>query len=144
MNIKKLFFLLIGIAIFACSKNDVKNQNPSNANKTCIKSNNSDEHDTYFVACEKMPSPIGGIKAIAEKVNYPESARKNNITGRVLIKAFINEKGIVDKVEIIKGLSEDCDSAAMAAIKKTKFIPATQRGKKIKAQVTVPIFFSLK
>ncbi len=100
-------------------------------------------NDTYQISAEQMPEPVGGLKAIQEKVVYPELARKAGIEGRVFVKAYINEKGIVEKTEILKGIGAGCDEAAMKAVKETKFIPAKQRGKPLKVQVSVPILFKL-
>ncbi len=98
---------------------------------------------SYFIAVEKMPEPIGGIKAIQEKIVYPELAKKAGIEGRVFVKAYIDEKGNVTEAEIIKGIGHGCDEAAMKAVKETKFIPGKHKGKPVKVQVSVPILFRL-
>lgn len=99
--------------------------------------------DEYYVAVEQMPEPIGGIKAIQEKIRYPEIAKRAGIEGRVYVRAFIDEKGNVVYAEIIKGLGAGCSEAALAAVKATKFEPGRQRGKPVKVQVSVPILFQL-
>ncbi len=99
--------------------------------------------DTYFIAVEEMPEPIGGIKAIQEKIVYPELAQKSGIEGRVFVKAYIDETGNVVDAEIIKGIGGGCDEAAIKAVKATKFNPGKQRGKPVKVQVSVPILFRL-
>ena len=98
---------------------------------------------TYFVAVEQMPSPIGGLQGIQEKIVYPEIAKRAGVQGRVFIKAYINEKGDVDKAEVIKGIGAGCDKAAIKAVKETKFVPGRQRGKPVKVQVSIPIYFKL-
>lgn len=100
--------------------------------------------DKYFVAIEEQPSPIGGLEAIQEKINYPEKAKLNGVQGRVFVKAYINENGEVDGVELLKGIDNECDSAAMEAVRQTKFTPGKQRGKPVKVQVSIPIVFKLK
>lgn len=97
----------------------------------------------YFMAVEKMPSPIGGVQGIQKKIHYPEIAKRTGIQGRVFVKAFIDENGIVTKTEIIKGLGGGCDDEAKNAVMETKFTPGRQRGKAVKTQVTVPILFKL-
>ena len=92
---------------------------------------------------EQMPSPIGGIKAIQEKIRYPEIAKRAGIEGRVFVKAFINSTGTVSKTEIIRGIGGGCDEMAMHAVKNTKFTPGRQKGKPVNVQVTVPILFKL-
>lgn len=97
----------------------------------------------FFVAVEEMPEPIGGIAAIQEKIIYPEIAKRAGVQGRVFVKAYVNENGDVNKVELIRGIGAGCDEAAMEAVKVTKFKPGKQRGKPVKVQVTVPVLFKL-
>lgn len=98
----------------------------------------------FFAVVEKMPAPIGGIRAIMEKIKYPEFAKRAGIQGRVIVKAYVNENGDVVKAEILESLGMGCDEEAMKAILATKFSPGEQRGKRVKVQVTVPIKFVLR
>jgi protein TonB len=102
-----------------------------------------EEEPTYFVAVEEMPEPIGGIKAIQEKIVYPEIAKRAGVEGKVYVLAFVDESGTVTKVQLIKGIGAGCDEAALDAVLKTKFKPGKQRGKPVKVQVSVPIIFKL-
>jgi protein TonB len=97
----------------------------------------------FFVAVEQMPEPIGGIGAIQSKIVYPEIAKRAGVQGRVFVKAFVDENGNVNKVELIRGIGAGCDEAAIAAVQQTKFKPGKQRGKPVKVQVTVPVLFKL-
>ncbi|VAX22469.1 Ferric siderophore transport system, periplasmic binding protein TonB [hydrothermal vent metagenome] len=97
----------------------------------------------YFVAVEQMPSPIGGIMAIQKNIHYPEIAKRAGIEGRVFVKAYIDSTGTVAKTELIRGIGSGCDEEAMNAVKKVKFNPGMQRGKRVNVQVTVPILFKL-
>ncbi|MCH7772895.1 MAG: energy transducer TonB [Bacteroidetes bacterium] len=103
-----------------------------------------EEEPTYFVAVEEMPSPIGGIKAIQEKIVYPEIAKRAGVEGKVYVLAFVNEQGEVTKAQVIKGIGAGCDEAALNAVLKTRFTPGKQRGKPVKVQVSIPIIFKLK
>lgn len=102
-----------------------------------------EEEPAFFVAVEEMPEPIGGIAAIQKLIVYPEIAKRAGVQGRVYVKAYVNENGSVQKVELIKGIGAGCDEAAMEAVQKTKFKPGKQRGKSVKVQVTVPVLFKL-
>ncbi len=97
----------------------------------------------FFVAVEKMPEPIGGIKAIQENIVYPDIAKRAGIQGRVYVKAYVDSTGRVVKTETIRGIGGGCDEVAEDAVKKIKFIPGTERGKPVGVQVTVPILFKL-
>jgi protein TonB len=97
----------------------------------------------YFVAVEEMPEPIGGIKAIQEKITYPEIAKRAGVEGKVYVLAFVDESGTVTKAQIIKGIGAGCDEAALNAVLATKFVPGKQRGVPVKVQVSIPIIFKL-
>jgi len=102
-----------------------------------------EEEPTYFVAVEEMPEPVGGIKAIQEKIVYPEIAKRAGVEGKVYILAFVDESGSVTKAQVLKGIGAGCDEAALDAVLKTKFKPGKQRGKPVKVQVSIPIVFKL-
>lgn len=102
-----------------------------------------EEEPVFFVAVEDMPEPIGGIEAIQKKIIYPDIARRAGVEGRVFVKAYVDETGVVTKTEVIKGIGAGCDEAAEAAVKQTKFKPGKQRGKPVKVQVSIPILFKL-
>lgn len=97
----------------------------------------------FFVAVEEMPEPIGGITAIQKNIIYPEIAKRAGVQGRVYVKAFVDESGIVQKAEVLKGIGAGCDEAAIAAVMKTRFKPGKQRGKPVRVQVSIPILFKL-
>jgi protein TonB len=101
------------------------------------------EEPTYFVAVEEMPEPIGGLQEIQSKIEYPVIAKRVGIEGKVFVRAFVDETGVVTSAEVVKGIGGGCDEAALDAILKTKFNPGKQRGKPIKVQVTIPILFKL-
>lgn len=101
------------------------------------------DNETYFVAVEEMPEPVGGLKFIQEKIRYPEIAKRAGIEGKVYVLAFIDENGEVTSAKIIKGIGAGCDEAALDAVKQTKFIPGKQKGKPVKVQVSIPIVFKL-
>lgn len=92
---------------------------------------------------DKFPEPIGGMESIIKNVVYPVSAKEAGIEGKVLVKTIIDEKGNVVGTEVIKGFDEDCDKAAMDAIKKTKFTPGIKDNKPVKAEVVIPVMFKL-
>jgi len=102
-----------------------------------------EEEPTYFVAVEEMPEPVGGIKAIQEKIVYPEIAKRAGVEGKVYVLAFVDESGNVTKAQVLKGIGAGCDEAALSADQKTKFKPGKQRGKPVIVQVSIPIIFKL-
>ena len=93
---------------------------------------------------DKTPEPVGGISALAKNIVYPEAAKLAGVEGKVFVKATINKDGQVIKCEIKRSVSKECDEAAINAIKSVKFHPAVMDGKKVVAEVTIPIAFKLK
>ncbi|OGU74572.1 MAG: hypothetical protein A2V93_01710 [Ignavibacteria bacterium RBG_16_34_14] len=100
--------------------------------------------EIYLPYADELPDPIGGVKGIQEKISYPQIAKKAEVEGKVIIRAFVDETGTVTKAEIIKGIGAGCDQAALDAVLKTKFKPCRQRGNPVRVQVSIPIIFKLK
>jgi TonB family protein len=96
-----------------------------------------------FIVVEKMPEPVGGMKAIYDRVTYPETARKAGIEGRVVVQFVVDKEGNVVDPQIIRGIGGGCDEAALEAVKNVKFTPGTQRGQNVAVQFQLPIVFRL-
>jgi len=97
-----------------------------------------------FIPYDEDPVPIGGYQGIKNRAKYPEIAREAGIEGMVIVRAFIDEKGIVRDMKIQKGIpNTGLDEAAMSAIGRTKFKPAKQRDKPVGVWISIPITFKL-
>ena len=99
--------------------------------------------ELYKPFAQIMPEPKDGLQSIYSKIKYPSDAQKAGIEGKVYLLIYINEKGDVDDVKVLKGLGAGCDEAATAAIKDTKFTPGKDNGKAIKVKLSLPITFKL-
>jgi TonB family protein len=102
-----------------------------------------------FVVVEKMPYFPGGdtalLKYLAENTKYPESAKINNISGRVIVRFCVTETGSVDKITVIKGVSPEIDAESMRVVSTLPaFKPGMQGGKVVPVWYMVPITFGLK
>lgn len=106
--------------------------------------NLSESESKFYMVLDQMPGIIGGIQAIAKNTVYPKSAKEKGIEGRVFIQAYIDENGNVVKTEIIKGVDEELNNAAIDAVRKSKFTPGMLKGKPAKSQIVIPIVFKLK
>jgi len=73
-----------------------------------------------FTCLEEMPSYPGGYDALArflkDTLNYPITAIKDSVQGRVLTKFSIDKNGKVCNVETLTGVRNDLDSACIKAI----------------------------
>ncbi len=110
------------------------------------------------------PSPVGGLAAVAQNLVYPDKARTAGIEGRVLLSVFIDTNGVVGNISVIKSICEEqrlneegneetvilceddmgCDQAAVQAIRKTEWKPATKESKTVAVDVVIPVHFRLK
>jgi TonB family protein len=104
-----------------------------------------EEANKEFVPYDKAPKPVGGFKAIQQKIVYPEMAQKAGIEGVVIVQGFITEAGDFTKYQVIKQVdNSDLDNAAVEALKQVKFKPALQYDKPVGVWITIPIVFKLK
>ena len=95
---------------------------------------------------EVMASFPGGNAAMANwlslNVRYPESARKNNISGRVLVQFVVEKNGRVSDVKVVRGVDPALDNEAVRVVKAMpKWTPAQHKGKAVRSQFTLPINF---
>jgi protein TonB len=95
------------------------------------------------VACDSFPTPTGGIQAIYKNVKYPDTAKKENIQGKVLIEVTILKDGSVGEIAVKESVHPDLDHAAVEAIRTTKWQPGSDAGKPSSCTVVVPIVFKL-
>lgn len=100
--------------------------------------------EDFFIAVEKMPELINGMKGIQERIQYPELAIKANIEGRVYVQFIVNEKGEVEDPVVLRGIGGGCDEEAIRVIKETKFSPGQQRGRPVRVRYALPIIFMLR
>jgi len=75
---------------------------------------------------------------------YPPSLMKKQITGRVIVSALISETGSVESVSTKETSGYPAmDRAAEKAVRRWRFKPGIQKGKKVRSTVLVPINFKL-
>jgi protein TonB len=73
---------------------------------------------------------------------YPETARRARVEGRVILEAIISEEGSVESVRILRSQAL-LDGAAIAAVKRWKYRPATLDGQPVRVRFTVVVIFRL-
>ena len=93
-----------------------------------------------FIPYDDPPVPKTPIRP-----KYPEIAQEAGIEGTVYVQAFIDKKGRVKEVSIVKGIpNTGLNEAAMDAIRKTRFRPARQRERAVGVYISIPVHFKLK
>lgn len=107
-----------------------------------------DEEVMVFQVVEEMPEFPGGENAmrkfIADNVKYPESAKKEGISGKVYVSFVISKDGEVKDAKVVRGVNSALDEEALRVINSMPdWTPGKQRGKKVDVQFTLPINFAL-
>lgn len=99
----------------------------------------SDGKDVHKVGGEVK----GPVEITRVQPTYPEEARKNRVQGQVILEAVIDEKGSVTTVEAVESPDPMLTDAAIEAVKKWTYKPATLKGKPVKVHFTVTVAFKL-
>ncbi len=126
-NSVKYYLLMILVVIFITTELGFAQGDPSN-----IKDD--------YISVESQPVPIRSIQAL---IRYPEKARKEGLSGKVLISVLIDENGDVTKYNVENSSNDIFIQPAVDAVKQSKFIPARQDGKPIAVWYTLPIVFEV-
>ena len=76
--------------------------------------------------------------------NYPSISRRLGEQGKVLLRVQVAVDGTADSVVLqTSSGSSRLDQAALAAVKKWRFVPAKRGGQAVAASVVVPVSFSI-
>ena len=106
------------------------------------------ETKKVYESVEQMPEFPGGVEGLMrylqQNVQYPPTAIKNNVQGRVIVQFIIDETGQVGDVEVVRSVSEEVDAEAVRVVKSLpKFEPGRQDGEAVAVWYTLPISFKL-
>lgn len=121
---------------------------PSTTTIVIVEEPQDEEKAPIFTVVEEMPIYPGGINAMykymGENIKYPESARKEGVSGRVYITFVVEKDGAVTDVKLIRGVDERLDKEALRVIKlMPKWKPGKQDGKVVRVQYNLPVKFTL-
>ena len=101
-----------------------------------------------FVVVEEMPMFPGGDPALLQylgnNIKYPESAKVNGITGRVILRFCVTETGAVDRISVLRGVDPALDAEAFRVVSTLpSFQPGKQGGVAVPVWYMVPVTFAL-
>ena len=91
------------------------------------------------VAAVSTPAQI----TFKQRANYTEAARKNNVSGTVVLKITLGANGQVGGVSVVKGLPDGLTEQAIAAAKLIKFTPAKKDGVAVAVTKNIEFNFNL-
>ena len=105
-------------------------------------------NDSIYQMVEVMPEFPGGtakmMDYLSKNIKYPEEAKEKGISGRVFLSFVIEKDGAVSDVKVAKGIGKECDDEALRVVKAMpKWKPGLQKGKPVRVNYMLPIFFKL-
>ncbi len=75
---------------------------------------------------------------------YPHKARRNQISGKVVLRFLVTKQGEVKKVSVVKAKPKGYfEKQAKEAVKKWRFEPGTYKGEPVPTWVELPITFDM-
>jgi protein TonB len=96
--------------------------------------------DMFGGDLDSPPTPVNKLPP-----TYPSSLLSKGIGGRVLVNCSVDDTGRVTGTSIKQSSGHpELDKAAINAVNKWKFKPATKGGRKVKATCVVPFNFEVK
>jgi protein TonB len=101
------------------------------------------------VATAALPPAITAARFDADYLDnpqpiYPHASRRLGEQGKVLLRVFVSDAGLAEKVELKLGSGfARLDRAAQEAVSRWRFVPARRGEQTIAAWVQVPITFQL-
>lgn len=95
---------------------------------------------------DKSASFPGGADVMKEWISsnmqYPETAKEAEKEGKVFVQFVVLKDGSIDKISILRGVSEDLDKEAIRLIKSMpKWNPGQQQGKDVNTRNRIAITF---
>jgi protein TonB len=100
--------------------------------------------DGYLAFAQVMPEPVEGLPAVIKKIQYPAIAKQAGLEGKVFVMAYVDEKGNVDDVKVLKGVGGGCEEEVIKVLKTTKFKPGMNNGQPVKVKTSLSFAFKLK
>lgn len=94
---------------------------------------------------EILPEFQGDLQQFfAKTTHYPPRAVDEGVEGQVFVVFIVDEKGKVNKPEILKGIRKDCDDEALRVVKTMPdWTPGQMGGKPVKVRMRIPVKFKL-
>lgn len=155
-HILLLFCMTNAFISFSQLKHGKGYNNPGSKNNITSKTiyyidpDENDLYDLIELTEDESPEPSQGrdqfIKDFNSFIKYPASARENGIEGIVLLEINIDKNGKILDIIIKEGISKDCDSSALEAIRnstKNGFKPLFINNIPTKFKIIYPVYFKL-
>lgn len=104
--------------------------------------------DPSFIVVEQMPEFPGGEEALYQflgsNLSYPDTAKEQNITGKVIVSFVVEKDGRITNAKVIKDIGGGCGAEALRVVNKMpRWKPGKQKGKPVRVQFSLPFVFNL-
>jgi protein TonB len=78
------------------------------------------------------------------KADYTEQARRQGVTGDVILEIVVRQDGSVGDIKVLQGLGSGLNERAVQAVRQWRFTPARLRGAPVDVVVEVAVEFKLR
>lgn len=92
---------------------------------------------------KKPPSYTPPIPIHVAEATFPDPDAKHAYPAVALVTVLVTKDGLPSEVRVVRGLAFGMDEKAVAAVKKYRFLPATQKGKVVAERRNVEVKFPL-
>jgi protein TonB len=75
---------------------------------------------------------------------YPALARRRQKEGRVVLRLALDRDGSLRRAEVVEPAGYGFDESALAAVWKSRFLPAYHQGKPVPCMALLPVRFELR
>ena len=99
--------------------------------------------ETIYEHVDSPPEIRGGLGAYYINIRYPEEAVREGIEGRLMLRFVVDTEGRPTEISVRKSLHPLCDSAAVQALRVTRFVAGSQNGTKVPVRMHLPVRFKL-
>ncbi len=109
-----------------------------------------EEEAIPFALVEEKPMFQGGdannfSRWVSQNLEYPELAKENGVSGRVMVQFTVNPDGSVSDVKVLRGVDSSLDAEAVRVIRNSpKWTPGKQRDRAVKVTYQFPVIFQLR
>lgn len=105
-----------------------------------------DDETRIFVVVENDPEFPGGKDSleafIKRNLVYPQKAKEKGISGKVYLTFVVEKDGSITNIKVLRDIGGDCGAEAVRVVKlMPKWKPGVQRGKPVRVQYNLPIYF---
>ena len=101
-----------------------------------------------FRSVEQMPQFPGGeialMKYLQSHINYPPTAAKYDIEGKVVVQFVVKKDGSIGEIKVVRSVDPELDAEAIRVCRSLpNFIPGRQNGVPVNVLYTIPVTFKL-